>query len=56
MDTIDTQDYIAYKKNRYDAQFLVTNRRAVQKKYTDSIVDPASLEDIMVFMIKGVRK
>lgn len=55
-DTIDTQDYIAYKKNRYDAQFLVTNRRAVQKKYTDSIVDPASLEDIMVFMIKGVRK
>lgn len=56
MDTIDTQDYIAYKKNRYDAQFLVTNRRAVQKKYTDSIVDPASLEDLMVFMIKGVRK
>lgn len=56
MDTIDTQDYIAYKKNRYDAEFLVTNRRAVQKKYTDSIVDPASLEDIMVFMIKGVRK
>lgn len=56
IDTIDTQDYIAYKKNRYDAQFLVTNRRAVQKKYTDSIVDPASLEDIMVFMIKGVRK
>lgn len=55
-DTIDTQDYIAYKKNRYDAQFLVTNRRAVQKKYTDSIVDPASLEDLMVFMIKGVRK
>lgn len=55
-DTIDTQDYIAYKKNRYDAEFLVTNRRAVQKKYTDSIVDPASLEDIMVFMIKGVRK
>lgn len=32
MDTIDTKDYIAYKKNRYDAQFLVTNRRAVQKK------------------------
>lgn len=56
MDTIDTQDYIAYKKNRYDAEFLVTNRRALQKKYTDSIVDPASLEDIMVFMIKGVRK
>ena len=56
MDTIDTKDYIAYKKNRYDAEFLVTNRRAVQKKYTDSIVDPASLEDIMVFMIKGVRK
>lgn len=56
MDTIDTQDYIAYKKNRYDAEFLVTNRRAVQKKYTDSIVDPASLEDLMVFMIKGVRK
>lgn len=56
MDTIDTQDYIAYKKNRYDAQFLVTNRRALQKKYTDSIVDPASLEDIMLFMIKGVRK
>ena len=56
MDTIDTQDYIAYKKNRYDVEFLVTNRRAIQNKYRDSIVDPASLEDIMVFMIKGVRK
>ena len=35
---------------------LVRDREAVRKKYSNFIVDNASIEDIMLFYIKGASK
>ena len=53
--TINSNDYIKYKKNRYDYEVLVVDKNEFKKKYNISIVDRPSLEDIMLIYIKGVK-
>lgn len=53
--TINSNDYIKYKKNRYDYEVLVEDKNEFEKKYNISIVDRPSLEDIMLIYIKGVK-
>lgn len=53
--TINSNDYIKYKKNRYDYEVLVEDKNEFKKKYNISIVDRPSLEDIMLIYIKGVK-
>ena len=52
-DTISKDDIIKYKKNRYNYDILIKDREKISKKYNDYIIDKASLEDIMLIMIKG---
>lgn len=52
-DTISKDDIIKYKKNRYNYDILIKDREKISKKYDDYIIDKASLEDIMLIMIKG---
>ena len=53
--TINSNDYIKYKKNRYDYEVLVEDKNEFKKKYNISVVDRPSLEDIMLIYIKGVK-
>ena len=55
MEQVKKEDYISYRKNKYDIEFLVTNREKIRKKYPSFIVDKISLEELMLFMIKGVK-
>ena len=50
---IDKSDYMAYKKNKYNYEILVSDRNKVSKKYKNMVVDKITLEDLMVLMIKG---
>jgi ABC-2 type transport system ATP-binding protein len=52
---VDKEDIIRYKKNRYSYDVLVSDRNKLSKKYKDMIIDKATLEDIMVLYIKGVK-
>lgn len=52
---IDSSDYLTYRKNRYDYEFLVENRKAIALKYPDYVLDKITLGELMVFMIKGVK-
>lgn len=52
---VDKEDIIKYKKNRYNYEILVDNRDKISKKYKSMVVDKATLEDIMVLNIKGVK-
>lgn len=54
-DTIDKADYICYKKNKYDYEFLINNKTKLGKKYSDCVIDKITLEDLMILMIKGVK-
>lgn len=52
-DKINKEDIIRYKKNKYDAQILVSDRNKMSKKYAGFVIDKITLEDLMVLMIKG---
>ena len=53
---IDRADIVAYRKQDFEWQILVADRNEAQKKYPDSIIDPATLDDIMLLFIKGELK
>lgn len=53
---IDRQDIIAYRKQDYEWQVLVANKTIVQKKYPRVVIDPATIDDIMLLYVKGEKK
>lgn len=53
---IDPDDIVAYRKQDFEWQVLVSNRNEAQKKYPNSVVDPATLDDIMLLFVKGEGK
>lgn len=53
---IDSEDIIKYKKNRYNYDILINDRKKITKKYKDLVVDRVSIEDIMLLYIKGVKE
>ena len=52
---IDREDMLAYKKNRYEYDVLVTDMNACRKKYENCVIDRITLEDLMLIMVKGER-
>lgn len=50
---IKKEDVIRYKKNKYDYQILIKGKKKFKSKYTDKIIDKATLDDIMLLYIKG---
>lgn len=53
---IDANDIIRIRNNRYDCEVLVVNRRELQQKYNDFVIDKITLEDLMLLLIKGERQ
>mgnify|MGYP000870738631 FL=1 len=51
--TIDKNDIVGYRKNRFGYEILVTHKEKNKYKYKDFIMDNANLEDIMLFYIRG---
>jgi len=52
-DKVDKADIAAYRKQDYEWQVLVADRSTAQRKYPDTVIDPATLDDIMLLYIKG---
>jgi len=52
---IDKQDFIKYKKNRYEYDILIENKFEFKKKYDIEIIDKTSIEEIMLIYIKGEK-
>ena len=52
-DKIKKEDYIKYKKNKYEYDVLIENKYEFRKNYNISVIDKTSLEDIMLIYIKG---
>lgn len=50
---IDKNDYVKYRKMRYDYELLVEDKKEFSKKYEIKTIDKISLEDLMVLMIRG---
>ena len=52
---IENLDYIKYKKEKYQYEILVQNKYEFRKKYNIGTIDKPSIEDIMLFYVKGEK-
>ena len=52
---LDEKDYIKYKKEKYQYEVLTSNKDTIRRKYNITTIDKPSIEDIMLFYIKGER-
>lgn len=50
---VERPDYIVRRETGVSAEYLVRDRAAAGRKYPQAVADAASLEDIMLFYIKG---
>lgn len=50
---VPPQDYIIRRETGVSVEYLVRDREAAGRKYPKAVADAASLEDIMLFYIKG---
>ena len=53
---LEKKDYISYRKDKYSYQVLVSDKDRVKKKYKFTVIDKPSIEDIMLFYVKGEGK
>ena len=52
---ISENDYISYRKSKYQYEVLTSDKNKIKKKYNISSIDKPSIEDIMLFYIRGER-
>ena len=50
---IDKKDYEKYKKEKYQCELLVKDKYKFRNKYNINTIDKPSIEDIMLFFVKG---
>jgi ABC-2 type transport system ATP-binding protein len=50
---MDQADIIAYRKEDYQYKVLVRDRSLAAKKYPDALIEPASIDEIMLLHVKG---
>ena len=55
-ENMDKSEIIAFRKQDYQYKALVRNRRKAEKNYPKAIVEPANIDDIMLFYIRGETK
>ena len=55
-DAIDKNEVIAYRKQDYEWEVLVADRAAAQRKYPKAVIDPATIDEIMLLYVKGEVK
>lgn len=50
---VSPDDYVYFRETNLSVECLVRDKEAIRKRYPDFVVDNASVEDIMLFYIKG---
>lgn len=52
-ESIEKSEIIAFRKQEFQYKILVRDRHKAEKCYPKAIVEPASIDDIMLFYIRG---
>ena len=53
--SLNSNDYISYKKGKYQYEVLVDNKKEIMKKYKFEVIDKPSIDEIMLFYVKGEK-
>lgn len=51
--TVSPNDYVCCRETNLSVECLIHDKVAAKKRYKNLIIDNASIEDIMLFYIKG---
>ncbi|MBC3886988.1 ATP-binding cassette domain-containing protein [Acetobacterium paludosum] len=52
---LDKEEYIRYRKNQFGFEVLIKDKLALKRKYKEAIVDGVTIEEIMLFYVRGER-
>ena len=52
---LNKKDYIKYKKEKYQYEVLTSDKDSIKRKYNITTIDKPSIENIMLFYIKGEK-
>ncbi len=55
-DAIDKDEIIAWRKQDYEWEVLVADRETAHRKYPKAVIDPATIDEIMLLYVKGEGK
>lgn len=55
LERVDPALVVGVRRSQFSCEALVNDRRAVRRRYPELTVDPVTLEEIMVFTVKGER-
>ena len=50
---LDPTDIIAYRKRDFQIDVLVSDCKAMQRKYKDTVIDHISVDDIFLLLVRG---
>lgn len=53
VEEIDVADIVSIKTNAYGASVMISNREVCEKKYSGAVIDTATLDDILLYYVKG---
>ena len=53
---IDRGDFISARVTDYGAELLFCDKKACEKKYSGAVIDPANLDDIMIYYVNREKK
>ena len=56
LEKVDREKIIACRKQDYEWQLLVDDRRSMQREYPKAVIVPASIDEIMLMYVKGESK
>ena len=52
-ETLDSSCFVAERENAFEEEILIKDRKEFIRRYPDCVVDPVSLEDIILFYVRG---
>jgi ABC-2 type transport system ATP-binding protein len=52
---LEGDEYIRYRKNQFSFEVLVNDKVAIRKKYPEAVVDGVTIEEMMLFYIRGKK-
>lgn len=52
---LEQDECIRYRRNHFGFEVLVNDKEAIKKKFPDAVVDGVTIEEIMLFYIKGEK-
>lgn len=46
---------VSYRKNKYDYEILIKNKKEIKKKYKEINIDKASIDEMMYLLVRGEK-